>query len=502
MSPRQTFWGWISAVLSAAFLTIGLTSAPTSGVVLGAPQLLNPQRPGNQLPDTEPVAADVAHKATDLLPKDPLIYVGIDGMQAHRAEYEKTAAYQAFVASGFQPVVEKMFQEAFGTVQSQIKAQMEAQLSDNDLQETQKAYKQLEDLGKTLEANGFHLAVALPTAEGPSLPWAIAVLPGQARFEPQIANLVQKAVANEEAFELLDWDRDGQKNRSLRNSQFPPAELSWWVDGNSLIVVGGVNATEQAMAVAEGTVPNITESRLWKAYHAKALPNGLASAGRVTHSLGWFDAAQAAKATGPLAIPTRDQGRKVTVAQVLEAAGLNGLKSIVAQSGFDGPANWSEVRVETVPNPEGLLAMGGTKTMTLADLPPLPAAASGHFGGNGRFGAGGHESGECGPGGCGPGTATSGRPVPAGIGFTARAAGIRSHGGPARAIRRHCHAVLRRRSGFAGVRRDIRHCRRRCPHAPPVPSSNCSNASNVLFRPTLLRFAGCKNRVRISCRWK
>ncbi len=282
-----------------------------------------------------------------LLPADAVMYFGCDGLAAHEAEFEKTAAYKAVYESGLM--------DAIGNL---VDAVSKKAGGGQDL-------SVLRDVYHTLAQNGVSAAVSVEAAQGPPKVASVVVFPQAAKFEPQLAHFLKQATRGDVEFQAHVVSGREVTSGILPNS--PGVELGWWTEGKHLLIAVGIDAVESGVAVAAGKSPNITKNPLWKKYHEDKPRAG-------TTSLSWLDLGSLRDTFGQMPLPPagRDAPRS-TVNDVLKAVGLHNVGALVSRSGFKGEAMWSETLLETTGPREGLLAYAGEKPLGLKDLPPMPA---------------------------------------------------------------------------------------------------------------------------------
>ena len=347
MSPRQTWLGWLSLVAAAAVLGLGLS----------ANGLKTPEPTALQQRVREPIVV-VPLEAVDpatLLPADATIYVSLDGQAAHQEAWEGTAAYAALYESGMVAAVEKMFAGMFAA---------SGRGDDPDVVVIAQALQ-------TVGQHGLSLSITVPANQGIPLPRGTVVLHQAGSLEPEIAAAVKRAVPPRSGIKFTTEERSGRVVTSVKlPPQGPPVDVAWWVEGPHLVLAVGIGATNNALAVAEGTQKNITSTRLWKTYRTGKQP------AEITYAA-WLNMTGLLKAVGPIPVPHPPNGQQqVTVADLLEPFGLLGVKSVVTRGGIVGKATWNEMRVEMLPDRSGLLEIADAVPFSLAGLPPLPATQS------------------------------------------------------------------------------------------------------------------------------
>ncbi len=289
-----------------------------------------------------------------LLPGDAVLYIGFDGMGAHRAEFEKTAAYKSLYETGLMDALGKLI-SAF----------------EQQVGEGAEQFGLLKEAYNTLMEHGTSIAISVSANQGPPLPYAVVVFHQGGKFHDQLSQFVKEAARGDVEFESKTIS--GRKVTSGVLPDSPGIELGWWNEGQHLVFVAGMNAVENVIAVAAGDTPNITKHPLWAKYRK-------ADEAFTITSLSWFDLRSLGKMYGEMPLPaTSPDAPEIKVNDVVVALGLDNAGAMVSRSGFKGEAMWSETILETTGPRKGLLAYASDKTITLKDLPPLPADNLGFF---------------------------------------------------------------------------------------------------------------------------
>lgn len=342
MSSRQAFVGWGAVSTSLLAVCFSLSMAQEGRGPRG-----NNARGSETTPQ-----AEASSPVAELLPADPVLYVGWDGQAVHQEAWEKTAAYQALYGTGLMGVAEKMF-SGFNAQAANEEAQF------------------FQSLLQAIQKQGFSIAVAAPAQGEPPFPWGTIILHDAANLEPQIAERILKVAQALPAVNVNESERDGRAITILNHAQFPPGELAWWTEGEHLVVAAGVQAVDKTLAVINGDAENITASRLWTQYHA-------GEQAFETTSLAWLDAEKLMAAIGPIPVPVAGPDKPpVTIAQFTEAVGLDELKAFVIRSGYKDRATVSDVRIEVAGDGDKLAAFAAQESISLDSLPPLPAGIKG-----------------------------------------------------------------------------------------------------------------------------
>jgi len=293
-----------------------------------------------------------------LLPAQSVLYFGADGRDAHKAEFEKTAAYDAIYKSGLADVFGKAVNWGFAKFGQQTGVG---------------GYELFKKTYSTINNKGLSLAVSVSADVGPPKPWAILVLHEAGDLEPQLGGMIKQVAGKKLTFETKTVS-----GRSVTRADIPAPgapfklEVGWWKEGKHLVLVGGADAVASAIGVAAGKKANITTNPLWKKYRGKS--------DFTLASVGWFDLGMLRKMFGKMPIPglgTRETPK--TANDVLSAAGLANMNAIVCRSGYRGKATWSDCVVEAPGEKTGLLSLLAGKPISLNDLPPLPAKTSNFY---------------------------------------------------------------------------------------------------------------------------
>ncbi len=286
-----------------------------------------------------------------LLPQNSVLYLGYDGLQRHQEAWQQTAAYDAFVKSGLTNVLDKLF-AAIGT-----QAQKDPQAS--------QAFALARQGLDHLYQDGISLAVSLPEQAGP---YGVIVLHDAADLQAGLLQLITEASRGDIQTEETDIS-----GRTVTRFLIPdaPIEVGCWKESSHLVVGVGIGAIQQALAVAEGETPNITTNPLWNQYRT--------SADFEVTSAGWLNFADLRERFGmmPVPIPREDGQDPVRVNEILQALGLDTLERIAGRGGFQGRSCFSETDIVAPAPRKGLLAMCDQRSITMDELPPLPAQFAG-----------------------------------------------------------------------------------------------------------------------------
>ena len=287
----------------------------------------------------------------NLLPADAIAYIGWDGSEDHAEAWKQTAAYKSLYESGLVDVFKKVIV-------------MVLRRSGQDETEFLGAYN-------TISRNGLSLAITLPSDSPLPIPRVVVVLHEGKEFLPLLNRLVNEAVSGEVEFATRDVESRKVTSAIVPNS--PGVEIGWWAEAEHLVIAGGIDAVNSTIAVATGDAANITQDSLWTRYPKT-------DAGFEVSLVSWLNlgAVRDHFAETPLPIPSRT-GQPLKVSEVVQLLGLDTAGAVVHRSGYKQKALRSETLLEAPAKRTGLLSFADQEPISLDDLPPLPANASGFF---------------------------------------------------------------------------------------------------------------------------
>ena len=280
-----------------------------------------------------------ARSTTEILSANTVIYYTADGSEKHDAAWKKTAAHEAMYESGLAKLVEEI---------------AEYVMTQGGQQERP---EELDAAMRHLDAKGMSLSVSVDP-NGPPIPSATIVLHEAAKFRPTMIQALQP-VLQMGRIELDERDVNGRKVLSTIVPQSPGVEIGFWNEGPHLVITAGINAVQTTIDVADGKAPSIKTNPNYQKYN-------LSTAESEATSVAWMDVKKVRELVAQFPLP-------VDVNQALKAAGLHNLNTFAWNYGYNGPALWNELHMATEGERTGLLSLMDTGTMTLDDLPPLPA---------------------------------------------------------------------------------------------------------------------------------
>lgn len=283
-----------------------------------------------------------------LIPEDSVILVRLDGSLLHDAAYKKTAAYDALYTSGLVGFFEKTFNRFKG---------MAGPLP----------VKPYMDAAKLISDNGLSVAISPGVGERGPQPWGVVVLHQGASLDKLVSSLVQMGTQGQVKPERKTIGKRTVVHFVIPDS--PGVEVGWWPEGKHLVVAVGMNAIEQAIAVADGKAANVTKNDLWAKYSQP-------KSGELT-SFGWLDLVPLRALLGGMPVPTQNPDKPTSVQEIMVTLGLDNLNSVGMQAGIQGRSLTSLVSMDAPGERRGLLSLVDQQPIQLTDLPPLPQQLSG-----------------------------------------------------------------------------------------------------------------------------
>ncbi len=298
-----------------------------------------------------PAVARAQTTPEDLLPAGTQIYLRWDGVEAHRASYEKTA-----LGKTLQGDTGTFINNVFAQVQEGIGSlltveQLLGGVPPEKLQKMQADAAEAAKLMGVLGKNGFLLAGAVRSLEPPQAQVTLIVPEAGAKPDPLFGAF--RLVAGFAKAKVEEKTIDG---RTVSFVALPPISLAWWVEGKHAVVCFGTDAPDAMVkSVTAGTSPRLTSNTLFK--RIKGFNQF------ETNARAFIDAEALVKLAGT---------RGKEVAKLLTKLGLDGLKGLTFYSGFDGGAERGLFELETTGDRKGLLTLLNGKPFQLSDVPALP----------------------------------------------------------------------------------------------------------------------------------
>jgi hypothetical protein len=277
-----------------------------------------------------------------LLSAGTQIYLRWDGLEGHRAAFEKSALGKTLHGDTGKFLVGLLrygHDQLIPLLANQVNPQVLEQV-------TADGAKFIEVLGK----HGFVLGIEVRKGE-PVHAQATVVFPKAGAPPAAFLGLLRTLTSLGSA----DVRKVKVGDRTVQHLDGNLVHALWWNEGDDAVLVIGTDKPAAVLKrISKGpaltTNPLFTHLQDFKEFD--------------TWGRGFIDMTalvQVVRAYGP------DAG------QLMDDLGLAGLKNITFQSGFDGPAERAVLELHTAGARKGLLRLLNRQTFKLADLPPLPA---------------------------------------------------------------------------------------------------------------------------------
>jgi hypothetical protein len=303
-----------------------------------------------------PAAARAEDAPEQLLPATTQVYLRWDGVDAHRAAYEKTALGQMMQGDTGGFITELYTQTQEGLSALLTVEQLLGGVAPDKLAKMQADAAEAAKLLQVLAKSGAIVAGEVHGVENPE--WQVTIILPDAGEKPGPAFGAIRLFA---ALNKIDIKEDKLEGRAVSSITGPAASLTWWTEGKHAVVVVGTDKPDKVLkTMRTGNHARLPSSPLYK---------------RVHDFKEFETSARAFVDTAALVKTAASRGKEFD--KLMKDLGLDGLKSLVYYSGFDGEAERGLVEWD-VPGPrKGALALLNGKPFTIADLPPLPPDVTG-----------------------------------------------------------------------------------------------------------------------------
>ncbi|HZZ79468.1 MAG TPA: hypothetical protein VFE62_13170 [Gemmataceae bacterium] len=273
------------------------------------------------------------------LPAKSQLYFRWDGMQTHRAAFDKTALGQMMKGD-----TGKFLDELWAYANENLKTAA---------QNEPKIAPMLKDFTKligTMHNNGVVFALEVDKVQPPTVQ-VVMVFPKAAGESGSVMPLIQKIA--EETKADVKTAKVGKRFVNTINVEF--LKVGWWAQGDDAVLYLGTNEPAAYAKAIDAKKTGIAGHPLYKKVLAfKEFP---------TASRGYFDIASTLNVLGEL---------HPVAPKIVDELGLKGLKSVTFMSGFEGAGERSVTEID-MPSPRtGLLSLSSQKKISLKDLPALP----------------------------------------------------------------------------------------------------------------------------------
>ncbi len=286
-----------------------------------------------------------------LLPGGSQLYLRWDGLDKHRAAFDKTAVGQ-------------MLKDDTGKFLAELWSYLN-QLSDVALAKADPnvaaLVKEIPPILAGVHHHGFLLGVEVRSILPPDVE-TVLVFPKAGGPKGALVPLVEKLAKLAKA----DVKQTKVGSRRVNVIDGGPVQFGWWQEANNdvnvadvVLVFGTSSPVERAKAVEAGKYTYAQSKPFAALKDFKEFPTWMQA---------YLDMAGLMKKVGDLN-PAADQ--------IIGDLGLKGLTSVTMHSGFSGDAERTVVEINTPDSRKGLLALMNKKKISLANLPPLPSDITG-----------------------------------------------------------------------------------------------------------------------------
>jgi hypothetical protein len=297
-----------------------------------------------------PAVASAQDVPERLLSDKTQVYLRWDGLEAHRAAFDKTALAQIMKGDMGQFVSEvgkQMKEKIQGALSiGQILGGIPPDLVEKIQTDGAEASKLLEVVGK----HGVILGIEVRALDPPAVQ-ATLIFPRAGKPSGPFLALIRTAayLAKQEVKEHK------LSGRNVSVWEAGPVQITAWIEGADAVLTIGTDKPEAvleriaAKGTSLGSHPLFQKVQGFKEFE--------------TGTRGFVNLASLVQLA---------RGRGKEIAALIDDLGLTGLQSLAFYSGFDGPAERSLVELH-IPGPrKGLLKLASNKAFKLADLPAMP----------------------------------------------------------------------------------------------------------------------------------
>ena len=297
-----------------------------------------------------PLAARAEETPEQLLPAATQVYLRWDGVEAHRAAYDKSA-----LGRMMQGDTGAFVNELYGQLQDGLSAlltvdQLLGGVAPEKLAKMQADANEAAKLLPALSKNGFILAGEVRDVEGPNWQATLILPDSDPKAEPLPAAL--RLIAALAKLPVKDV-KSGDVTAHSIGEDF--VHVTWWQEGKNSVLTLSSDKPEDMLKRMRQDGPRLDANPLFK---------------RVKGFDKFETSARAFVDVAALTKVASARGKEFE--KLIKDLGLDDLKSLVYYSGFDGEAERGLVEWD-MPGPrKGLLTLLNGKPFTLADAPPLP----------------------------------------------------------------------------------------------------------------------------------
>jgi hypothetical protein len=297
-------------------------------------------------------AAVQAQEPEQLLPGNTQLYVRWDGVTAHADAYAKSAIGKVLAGDmgNFLAKLYAMLQESAGGILT-VEKLLEGTPPDK-LQQLQADAGEAAKLPALFGKHGFILAGEVRSLEPFTAQLTLIV--------PDVGDNNKPIFGGLRLLAALTKAKSTEKKvmgRTVTVADFDEGiHLAWWQEGKHAVVIFGTDDPEKVVKeMAEAKGDRLTAHPLYKRIKAFKTYE--------TTTRAFIDVAALVKIAG---------SRDPKIKKLLEDLGIDGLKSAVWYSGYEGELSREIIEIDAPGPRKGVLALLNGKQFTMADVPPLP----------------------------------------------------------------------------------------------------------------------------------
>lgn len=297
-----------------------------------------------------PSLASAQDSSERLLSEKTQVYLRWDGIEAHRAAFDKTA-----LAKILQGDLGRFFSESVKQAKDKFGAflsidQMLGGLPPDQVQKIQTDGAEAIKLLDILNKHGVILGIEVRGLDPPAAQGTL-IFPNAGKPDGPFLALIRTI----SYLAKIDLKEQKISGRSVFVVPAGPVQIAAWIEGADAVLTIGTEKPDAMIQRIAANGPGLHQQPLFQQVQGfKEFETG---------TRGFVELAS-------LVQLGRSRGKEV--AALIDDLGIAGLKSLTFYSGFDGPAERSLVELH-IPGPrKGLLKLAGTKAFKLADLPAMP----------------------------------------------------------------------------------------------------------------------------------
>ena len=283
-----------------------------------------------------------------LLPANAVVALTFDGSAAHLPALKETAAWKALEET-----------------------ELTARLLDLGQMFASAAGPQMGELAREaiehVRSHGLSMAFSLSGSGKDLAPYGTVVLHDAAPFAEELISTIRD-LAEREGEIVVEKTIEGRVV-TIFATPVPDAEVSMWLESDHLVVAAGMNASRQVIATAAGKTENISKNPKWAQLRQ--------SDKYTVDAFAWIDSGRLLDQFGDMPLPPTPSGEQMSIRDLTSMLGFSNIRELTAQSGYHGAQTWSDVRLSADGPLTGLAALLQQRTLSLAELPPMPKAVTG-----------------------------------------------------------------------------------------------------------------------------